>query len=71
MFLTEEQMDTEERRKEMIDWLGELEKYARGKKWDTDGIWVCESHSLMPYEQGLSFDCKCGVGVGMPHYTEG
>jgi hypothetical protein len=64
-------MESEERRKEMLDWLNELENYARGKKWDTGSIWVCESHSLMPHEQGLSFDCKCGGGVGMPPYTEG
>ena len=58
--------EMEEKRTEMLNWLKELESYARGRKWNTGGIWVCESHSLMPHEQGLSFDCRCGGGVGMP-----
>ena len=59
-------MKVEESRKEMEDWFKELLSYVRGKIWNTGGIWVCESHPLMPHEQGLSFDCKCGGGVGMP-----
>ena len=58
--------EIEEKRTEMLNWLKELESYARGRKWNTGGIWVCESHPLMPHGQGLSFDCKCGGGVSMP-----
>ena len=47
---------------EMIRWLAELFPYLTGeKKWDTGCLWVCESHPLMPYEQGYLFDCKCGA----------
>lgn len=57
-----------DKQKEMIDWLNLLLKYATGKKkWDTGGIWVCESHSCTPFEQGTTFDCPCG-GPGMPPF---
>ena len=53
---------------EHIKWLKELLLYAEGKKkWDTSKIWVCECHSLMPFNMGYSFDCKCGC-PGMPPY---
>lgn len=51
--------------KDVMNWFLKLKAYAEGNiKWDTNGIWVCESHPLMPFEQGLSFDCQCG-GPGM------
>lgn len=55
---------------EMVEWLELLMEYATGKKkWDTGGIWVCESHPLLPSEHmGYSFDCKCGA-PGMPPHT--
>lgn len=53
---------------EMVEWLQLLLDYAIGKKkWDTGGIWVCESHPCTPFEQELTFDCKCG-GPGMPPF---
>ena len=56
----------EEDESEMTIWLKQLLEYAAGRKeWDTGGVWVCEAHPLMPFEQGLSFDCKCGA-PGMP-----
>lgn len=54
-----------DKEKEMTEWLRLLLDYAEGRKeWDTGGIWVCEKHPLLPYEQGLTFDCECG-GPGM------
>ena len=51
---------------EMVKWLNILLDYADGtKKWDTGGVWVCESHPRIPWGMGYSFDCKCG-GPGMP-----
>ena len=58
----------DEKQKEMIDWLNMMKDYAEGKKWDTGGPWVCESHPLMPHDGGYSFDCDCG-GCGMPPFT--
>jgi len=58
----------DENASEMMNWLFLLAEYATGKKkWDTEGLWVCESHPTMPFEQGLSFDCKCGA-PGMPPF---
>lgn len=54
---------------ELTKWLKELGLFANGtKNWNTGEIWVCESHRLMPFEMGYSFDCKCG-GPGMPPMT--
>ena len=51
--------------KEMNRWFEILMPFLTGeKKWDTGGPWVCESHPLMPFEMGFSFDCDCG-GPGM------
>lgn len=62
-------IDKLEKLTEMLDWLRELTRFAKGKKWNTGEIWVCESHSLMPAGgQGTSFDCKCGGDVGMPPF---
>ena len=56
------------REKEVLDWLKLLNDYAVGnKQWDTDKEYVCESHPMMPFEQGLGFDCQCG-GPGMSPY---
>ena len=59
-----------EDQQEMIDWLKTLLGYADGtKRWDTGGIWVCETHPLMPWDGAdTSFNCECG-GAGMPPYT--
>ena len=54
---------------EMLEWLNTLTEYVSGKrKWDTGGVWVCESHACTPFEQGLTFDCKC-AGPGMPPFN--
>ena len=52
---------------EIAEWLRKLLPYMVGaKKWDTGGMWVCESHRLRPPSNtGYSFDCDCG-GPGMP-----
>ncbi len=48
--------------KEMNKWFGELMPFLTGeKKWDTGCLWVCESHPMMPYGQGYTFDCNCGA----------
>ena len=53
---------------EMNKWFGELMPFLTGeKKWDTGCIWVCESHSLLPFDMGYTFDCKCGA-PGMSPY---
>ena len=50
---------------EVVKWLEALDDYvSKSKEWNTDGIWVCESHPMMPHCEGYSFDCKCG-GPGM------
>jgi len=49
-------------------WMSILTNYANGKKWNTGGIWVCESHPHLPCEdQGYTFDCNCGA-PGMPPF---
>lgn len=48
--------------KEMNQWFGELMPFLTGeKKWNTGCLWVCESHPMMPCEQGYTFDCDCGA----------
>lgn len=54
--------------KDMISWFEILMPFLTGeKKWNTGCLWVCESHPLMPYEMGYSFDCDCGA-PGMSPY---
>jgi hypothetical protein len=53
---------------EIVAWINLLSDYATGKKeWNTACEFVCEAHPMMPFEQGLGFDCQCG-GPGMPPY---
>lgn len=50
--------------KESLKWLSKLLCYPL-LNWDTSGIWVCETHPLMPFEGCETFACKCG-GAGRP-----
>ena len=48
--------------KEMNEWFEGLMPFLTGeRKWNTGCIWVCESHPLLPYEMGYTFDCDCGA----------
>jgi len=53
---------------EMNSWFEKLMPFLAGeKKWDTGCLWVCESHPMIPFDMGYTFDCKCGA-PGMSPY---
>lgn len=52
---------------EQVTWLKQILLHGTGEQqWDTSGVWVCETHPLVPFDNsGIDFQCLCG-GAGMP-----